>query len=168
MIGYKDMYNWQAAIGKDLAYDLTGADGFTTRSPYAVTDAGMINGENAIKVHTSMSVGGMDFASNYYYSKTDSACLKAENVDGSQVTAASCDSFALTPQNRQSLRIDTVGTEQVSVPAYSGPATKYRITVSNGGRQIEHFAWVAQGYSIPVKIYDPALETTYALAQYPG
>jgi len=167
-VGYKEIYGWEQVVGKSFKYDWIGTDGYTSRASYTTIDAGVVNGEGAIKVTSTDDIGGMSFTSNYYYSKTDSACVKTENVDGSAVDVIQCASYELTPQSRGSLRIELVGQEQVSVPAYSGSATKYRITVSKNGQNQEHFAWVATRFPIPVKIYDPSLDMTLALAEYPG
>ena len=167
-VSYKEIYGWDQVAGKSFKYDWTGTDGYTTRASYTAADAGIVNGEGAIKVMYTSDIGGMTFTTNAYYSKTDSACVKTENVDGSTVDAVQCTSYELTPQSRGSLRIEPVGQEQVSVPAYSGPATKYRITVTRNGQNREHFAWVAPRFPIPVKIYDPSLDMTMALAEYPG
>ena len=141
-----------ARTGMMYAYRITTPQG-TNEMEYRTSEGGMVGGVDTVKKSYAISAQGMEVTTSEWDTKVGCRCVKVETAFGAQVMPGQCPDTSQgggEPSGAQTT-ITNVGMEQVSVPAYSGMATKYHsVTVSSGGTYSSD-VWSAPGIPVPVK-----------------
>ena len=136
-----------------------------TYTNYSQEEGGVIDGQDTVLKTVSIKVGNYMGIGQQWVSKTDCRCVKRNSILNGQVILSECTTYGKAMGDAGNPTIRRIGTEQVSVPAYSGPATKYHVTLTDlyGTYTSEEDVWVAESVPIPVKISDAV---TSELANY--
>jgi len=146
--------SWESLTGCDktglgYTYRMT-SQGTQMDLQYATSDGGTVNGVATVLQTTTMTTGGMNIVTRTWTAKVGCSCVKVETEMMGQVTPGQCAAGAgsggtATPT------ITNMGTEQVSVPAYTGSATRYHLVSTSASGSVEMDYWVAPSINVPVK-----------------
>ncbi|MDD5317510.1 MAG: hypothetical protein PHF51_02130 [Candidatus ainarchaeum sp.] len=134
---------------------------------YVASDGGSVNGVDTVLKTYTMSSGGMEITTREWDSKDGCRCVKIESSIAGQTIPGQCPVPGQGSGEAEGAQtsITSQGTETVSVPAYSGLATKYRVTSETGaGAAYAADIWRAPGITVPVKITSDGV--TMVLAAY--
>ncbi len=158
---------WASLTGCDragLSYTYrTTVQGTAMDMQYATSDGGMVSGVATVLQTVTLSTGGVQMVTHTWNARVGCSCVKVESVYAGQTIPGQCPSAAQGGGGGgANPTITTIGTEQVSVPAYSGPAVRYHMVGADGSYTSD--VWVAPSISVPVKM--TAANATMELVTY--
>ncbi len=135
---------------------------------YTTGEGGTVEGVDTVLRTATMNTSGTTVTAREWDAKVGCRCVKAESVFSGQTIPGQCPAAGQgtgEPIGSQTT-ITTVGVEQVSVPAYTGPATKIRVVSTSASGTYTADVWQVATIAVPVKMV--ASNTTTELVSYTG
>jgi len=141
-----------AKVGLSYTYRMTAGQGSIEMS-YETRDGGSVEGVDTVLKTITTETQGTTVTMREWDSKVGCRCVKTEIVYGGQTFPGQCPppgSGGGEPEDAHTT-ITNVGVETVSVPAYTGPAMKIRVTSTGSSGTVTVDVWQAPNIPIPVK-----------------
>lgn len=152
--------------GISYAYRMTSAGG-TVDVGYSMSEGGMVGGVDTVLKASTIEMGGTTVTTREWDTKVGCRCVKVEQTVGGQTMPGQCAAPGEVgggePQGAQTT-ITSLGTEQISVPAYTGSAMKYRVRSVGASGTSEADVWITP--SVPVALKMRTADATVELLRY--
>jgi hypothetical protein len=154
-----------AQLGIDYAYAITTEAG-VTNIEYQTSAGGIVSGEDTVLKTMTMQLEGMEITSREWDTAVGCRCVKIETVYQGTAIAGECPppGQGFSEAAGAQTTFTTEGIETVSVPAYSGPATKTTVTSTSPEGTYTSTVWTAAGIAVPVKVQSGSM--TMELTKY--
>ena len=133
---------------------------------YATSSGGMVNGVPTVLKTITIQAQGMTLISREWDALVGCACVKVESEYAGQTMPGQCPAPGQGTGEASGAQTTytTVGIEAVSVPAYTGPATKTHVVSVTSDGTYSSDVWSAPGILVPVKMVTSG--TTLELVSY--
>lgn len=150
--------SWASLFGcaeTGLAYTYrVNSNGTEMDIAYATSAGGSVEGVDTVLKTTTMTAGGMQVQTREWDSRAGCRCVKTESVIAGTSYPGQCPSPTQGGGEAPGAetRILPEGFETISVPAFSGVATKYTVISTSASGTYTASVWTAPGIDVPVKM----------------